>query len=263
MTLYDKLPALGLLKNEIKVYLALLELGSTTTEPIKKKTKLSASKVYETLYRLVDKGLVSFAIINKKRHFQATPPERLLDIIQQKRKGLDVEESTVKSLLPYLKQLHKSNGTEKVIWMYQGLEGAKAAIADTFSHVKPGDEICVMGVRHGIRHGIEEVTTGDKMTAKVIDNYVKNLARNNIRERVICNSAVKQKILKQFGKIKTTKMRFLDQNTPATVRIFGNHVSIADFGPSPAQTTMYEIESPNVAKTFREFFELMWKAAKP
>ena len=44
---------LGLNKSEVKVYLTLLELGSSTTGTIMVKAKISYSKIYGILERLI------------------------------------------------------------------------------------------------------------------------------------------------------------------------------------------------------------------
>ena len=43
---------LGFTEREIKTYIALLELGTSTIGPLTKKTNLQATKVYETLAKL-------------------------------------------------------------------------------------------------------------------------------------------------------------------------------------------------------------------
>ena len=53
------LQELGLTQREIRVYLALLELGSTTTGSIIKRSEVPNSKIYEILESLQNKGLVS------------------------------------------------------------------------------------------------------------------------------------------------------------------------------------------------------------
>ncbi len=49
----DALSKIGLTEGETTVYLALLELGSSTTWNITKKSGISGSKVYEVLDRLI------------------------------------------------------------------------------------------------------------------------------------------------------------------------------------------------------------------
>ena len=74
---------IGLTKREIKVYLALLELGSTTVGNILDKTRIPSSKIYEILRRLQDKGLVSYVKIENKRHYQAADPNSILSLLDE------------------------------------------------------------------------------------------------------------------------------------------------------------------------------------
>ncbi len=49
----------GLTKNEIKVYLTLVEKGESTSGPLIRAIGINSSKVYESLERLPKKGLVN------------------------------------------------------------------------------------------------------------------------------------------------------------------------------------------------------------
>ena len=66
----ELLAEIGLTERESKVYLALLELGSTTTGPLVKKSEVPNSKVYEILESLQNKGLVSWITKGKTKYFQ-------------------------------------------------------------------------------------------------------------------------------------------------------------------------------------------------
>ena len=56
------LEKLGLTKGEIKIYFALNELGKATVGPIGEKSKVSKSKIYDILNKLIEKGLVGYII---------------------------------------------------------------------------------------------------------------------------------------------------------------------------------------------------------
>ena len=60
-----ELEQIGFTKSEIKIYLALLKLGSSTTGPIITESKTANSKIYEVLEKLIEKGL-------SKEDFDAT-----------------------------------------------------------------------------------------------------------------------------------------------------------------------------------------------
>ena len=65
------LEELGLTKNESKVYLALLELGSTAAGPLIKKIGMHRAAVYDIIDLLTGKGLVSYVIKANRKYFEA------------------------------------------------------------------------------------------------------------------------------------------------------------------------------------------------
>jgi len=81
---------LGFSEREIKVYLALLKLGQTTVGPIAAKTRMQHSKVYQTLEKLIDKGLVSFVLKSKTKHFEAQDPKHILILSKKKKESLKI-----------------------------------------------------------------------------------------------------------------------------------------------------------------------------
>ena len=54
------LEELGLTKNEIKIYLALLELGTTPAGILIKKVDMHRASVYDVIDQLINKGLISY-----------------------------------------------------------------------------------------------------------------------------------------------------------------------------------------------------------
>src|SRR3989344_1268060 len=91
-----------LTKSEVSVYLALLDLGSSSTGKIVDKSQVSSSKIYEILDRLMQKGLVSFVIKEGVKHFEAAPPDRILDYAEEKEKEMKQQKEGLKSLIPEL-----------------------------------------------------------------------------------------------------------------------------------------------------------------
>src|SRR3989338_4567553 len=94
------LEKIGLTGNEIKVYLALLELGSVTAGEIIKKTGLHRAGAYDTLERLMDKGIVSYVIKANRKYFEATPPANLITFVEKREDELKDEKEKIKQLVP-------------------------------------------------------------------------------------------------------------------------------------------------------------------
>src|SRR3989344_2592275 len=86
---------IGLTNAEIKVYLALLELGSSTSGPIIEKSQLQSSVVFTTLSRLTDKGFVSAVKEGKRNYYQASDPKHIVEYINEKKENFE-------SILPQL-----------------------------------------------------------------------------------------------------------------------------------------------------------------
>ena len=81
---------IGLSEGEIAVYLANLKLGLSSVGPIIKESRLQSSAVYHILDSLKDRGIIAFETKNNIKYFYPVSPERLLDLIEQK-KELKVE----------------------------------------------------------------------------------------------------------------------------------------------------------------------------
>ena len=80
------LTEIGLTKLEAKAYLALLSLGSSTALPIARKANIKRTSIYNFIDHLIDIGLVSKTTKNSRAIFVAEPPERLANILEEKRK---------------------------------------------------------------------------------------------------------------------------------------------------------------------------------
>ena len=75
---------LGLTPNEAKIYQTLIEEGESAAGEISTKGKIHRRNVYDTIDRLVEKGLV-FQILEKGENvYKAVDPAKLLEIVKEK-----------------------------------------------------------------------------------------------------------------------------------------------------------------------------------
>ena len=73
----------GLSDKEIRVYVALLPLGSVSLQEIAKRLSLPRTTVYNTLSYLSTKGLVSKITKKGITHFEAIDPKTLIDKLNE------------------------------------------------------------------------------------------------------------------------------------------------------------------------------------
>lgn len=139
------LEQIGLTRNEGKIYLALLRLGTSKTGHILKQSHLNSGKIYEILESLKLKGLVSETEIDGIKHFTAAPPSQLQHYLETKKQDIENEEKIVTSLLPQLELLRKQLLPEKRIATYSGFRGIITAAEEALEGTKPGEEILSLG----------------------------------------------------------------------------------------------------------------------
>lgn len=130
MALNELLGRIGLTEGESQVYLALVELGQCATGKIVDKAGIASSKVYEVLQRLTRKGLVSFVVQNGVRYYDATPPERLVDLIEDRKDALSQTQAEIRKALPVLKAKRPQSERTNQTVVYSGREGPLIALRE-------------------------------------------------------------------------------------------------------------------------------------
>jgi sugar-specific transcriptional regulator TrmB len=104
---------LGLSKNESKIYISLLEIGSSSATKIADASGIHRVNVYDSVHRLKDKGLVCEVSKNGKRQYQAAPPENLRNIIKEK-------EIKLNKIITQLQLSNDLNQNTSEVQLYEG-----------------------------------------------------------------------------------------------------------------------------------------------
>lgn len=241
----DSLKQIGLTKGEIKVYLSLLELGSTTTGKITKKSKVSGSKVYEILERLQDKGLISSVIKNNVKYFESSSPEKILDYLNEKEEIIEREKKEIRKIIPDL-ILRKNNTKKSEVKVFTGFEGIKTANQDIIDSLKKGEEWLSMGL-----------TSQPKSWEIYFTNKQKERAKKGIKHRHLLNERYKS-LYQTRKKLPHTQFKFLskDFEMPTSIEIYKNKVLI--FILSKENPLGIMIESKDVHNSFKKYFDVLW-----
>ena len=80
---------IGLTGAEIKVFIALLELGSSTAGNVVEKSGLQNAVVHRAFHSLAEKGLITFVFEGKIKQYQAIEPKLLLNFIDEKKSRIE------------------------------------------------------------------------------------------------------------------------------------------------------------------------------
>lgn len=243
------LEQIGLSKNEIKVYFALLELDQSSATPIIKKSNIPYSKLYPTLDKLLSKGLVSFVIKNNVKYFQANTPENLIEFINEKENQLSEQKKEIQALLPDLERRRKSAKDKQEALVFESIEGVKAAFNRILNTLDRGEEYLVLTLGKELE---------EQSLITFFNNYHKKRIEKGIKARLITNIAIKDIFLK-YHKYKDMKLRFSDAQIPLGIFIYGDNVMTFVWNPVPVA---FVITSKGNSEAYRNFFESLWKMAK-
>lgn len=240
---------IGLTDGEIKVYAALLELGSSSTGKITKKSGISGSKVYEVLDRLIKKGLASSVTKNNVKYFEATRPERILDYLEEKQEQIKDEKITIQKIIPEL-ILKQKISVKSEVKVFTGWEGLKTANEDIIQTLKKGEEWLSMGL-----------TEQPKSWEIYFNKRQKIRVKKGIKHKHLLNIKYKS-LYKQRKKLPNTKFKFLSKEfeMPTSTEIYKNKVIIMIISKQDPMAIM--IESKAIADSFRKYFHILWKSAK-
>ncbi len=229
----DVLEKFGLEKKEAKVYVALLKIGLSSATTISRETKIERTQVYRVIEKLIDKGRASFIVENNVRKFHAVEPERLLIELKEKEREL-------KAYLPKLKGICNEKKREPNIELYRGEGGIRSLIRALLGLRRDYDVIAGKGV--------------PEMQA-FFEAMMEAIEEAGVHERVLARESV------DIVKSKNTEVRYLPKNHSyeSTIGFCGDKVGIILWSKP---FLAIAIEDEGLGKTFRSYFELLWKMAK-
>lgn len=241
MTLQNVLTNVGLTDKESKVYLALLELGTSPASDIAERAKLNRVTTYDILECLIERKYVLKHIKERVTLFTAVEPDYIrMDI---RKKYLDFKE-----ILPELRRLHGSTYIPRIRY-YEGIEGVKKVYADTLT---AKTELLNYADSKSIREYWPDYDS----------EYVDHRVRSRIYLRGIAPMDDLGKKLVQDNEKKHREIRLVRAGAYAfsnEINIYDDKVSIVSFGKKEVVGMI--IESPEIANTQRAIFMMAWEFA--
>lgn len=223
----------GLTENESKLYIALLELGPSLAGIIARKSGLHRRTVYDTTEMLINKGLVGYILQNNRRLFQASNPQRLLEILEEKQQHLTpaVEE---------LQKKYRQTSEKQETLFFKGREGLKQVFEDQLNE----KEILILGAREN--------------ASEILNFYVKWYNKKRKKRKIVTKViAHSRKAFKMWD----ADIRYLPEKyaSPLAINIYGNKTAIILWSKNPLAIVINQKE---ITKGYKNYFDLLWKIAK-
>ncbi len=248
----DILSELGLAKNESFIYVALVRGGGMGVSTIAVKSGVHRRNVYDSMQRLLEKGLVYEEVGAKENMYYAVDPHKLLEMVEEKR-------SKVEALMPELLKQFISSEKKQSVAVYRGVEGVK----NYLRHMeREGKDIYMYGAR------------GASLSLKIehiFKHFVSRLEKHNVPIHVLYRQDVVKHnpgVIGHCGSTSRNRVLLEKFNDSATYTIFGEYVyfesgeytkkSLDEGG----DITLFVIKSKAIADMMKHMFNAVWEVSK-
>jgi HTH-type transcriptional regulator, sugar sensing transcriptional regulator len=235
------LEEIGLTTNEAKTYLELSRAGSISAGNLAKRVDMHRSRMYEALDRLIRKGLVHFIEINNVKHYEAQQPEKLLELLDEKKEQ-------VNRLIPQLRGIQSQPESVQKLHGYQGIGGIKTLLTET----QKTKEYVVFG---GPQSSI------DIMGETYWKNYNQKNQASKIKSKIIFDESLRYWSPEVKKINKHTQIKYLAKHFDNLTQTFAFDDTVIIITWS-AQPLGILIKDKTIAKSYKQFFEMLWKQSK-
>lgn len=246
----EVLERVGLTKGEAKTYVALLELGQTTTGPIVEKSGLSTSKTYKILKRLENKGLVGHIVKRSVMHWSSDNPKRILELLERQEKEILEKRQEIKKILPELMKKIELVKEKQQAEVYMGMKGLISVFNEETDYMKehPGEVNYVIGVTRSFTPQLNQFFNRLEQKREAL----------NIKEKLLFGEDARG----AWPVVETSKraeVRYLPFSSLVSIDIYGETSFISVLSEEPI---FFVIKSKSIAHSFKAYFEILWKHAK-
>lgn len=228
---------IGLSNAEIKVYLALLGLGSAKAGEVLKRSGLQNSVVHLTLAKLVEKGLASFVRRGSVRHYLASDPRTIVKFVEEKKQQLE-------QLLPALSAKQKKLERQEA-QVFEGFAGFKAMLYEFIEDAERGDEYLFFSFYTPLEQDYQEVF-----------KFYENFEQERLERGIVVKGVAPESVRGRMGKRKFENIVFVKFPTLQNLSIFRNRVIMT---PWDERQISFLVTSSQLAENYRQYFYSIWR----
>lgn len=245
-----QLKELGFTDGEIKVYGALIKLQKSTITKIIEHSGVSSSKVYLILDKLAHRGLVNYIVVDNVKEFHLADPDNLLEFVKKEKEKLSQMEENVENLVIDIGKV-MTYPLQESAHIYRGLAGLKSAHIRLTNELKRGEEYVFFSV--------EKSALEQEAVRRMFRGVHNKRDERGVTARGIALPTLRKIFEKHLPSRKEYKIRYHDLTLNQGITIGKNRIIIETAHPDAFAV---EIISSKTAKSYKEFFEKIWKLAK-
>lgn len=244
----QKLQNIGLTRNESRVYLFLLEHQEAKTGIICSKLNIPSSHIYRLLEKLLDKGIISYKIVNNVKIFRPVDPESLYSLFREKERQLDREKEDLKDFITNLKKIEIKENKQNDFKYFEGVSGVRSMFTEFVASFKKNSEIYIASAPIAY----------EKWNAFLLDLFHPPRIKKNVSQRLIVPIRLK-KYGKEREQFQPIEIRYSPIEMETEFGVAGDYTYFLSYGDKPYALLIRDI---NLAKTQIKIFNSLWKQAK-
>lgn len=244
----SNLTRLGLSDEESKIYLMLLEYGTSTASNISRITKIGRVNCYHHLEKLLQKGLISQSRRLKVKEFTAESPKTL---INKQIESLNF----AKTIVPELLAISAHNPKKPRIQFFEGKDGIKNVFHEMLT-TKPQEIV-----------SFSNFTQLSEFLPEFLPNHFKERIQQGIKTRFISpRNETSDQFVKRFFPadfdehlLEVFLISSKEFNFSSEITIFAGSIAIINLNETNPVAVL--IENPELYHTQKAIFDLAWLGA--
>lgn len=231
---------LGLTDQEVRIYLAALELGAASIQKVAARANIKRPTAYVIAKELMNKGFMGSFVDRAGLKLTAEAPEKLLAIAKKRQEDLA-------DVLPKLKALQSAKTDKPQITYYEGKEAYFVIAEDTLT--MKNTTVYMSGSLGEIHKAITEKYD--------LEYYIPKRVENNISVKGIFSAEKVTQKYKKMDQAHLREIKFIppEFSYPVFQIIYGDKVA---FFASQKEMFGFIITSRDYAEAEKKKFEFMW-----
>lgn len=246
---------LDLNDKEIKIYLALLTVGTSPASTLGDRTNIQRSTAQYTCQQLERKGIIR--MVQKGNTYLYTPeqPEKLLLLLDKERQEITRKEEKVNHIVGALKSIMNPHAVLPGVRFYEGPDGIMDGYLQAVEEAKKSGEIL------SFLHALDDVSDEYGLTKK-FETVTKKMETFGIKNRIISPDSVTSRAWKKNddpSKRETRLVAAQPDLNPTEIMLFGD--SLYAMAVEEQQIFGFYAKNHSIVSMFRMAFELLWESS--
>ncbi len=256
--LQSLLSEIGLSDKEQAIYYAMLSCGLRPTSFLARRAALNRGTAYVALHSLLRKGLVTKTVRRKVQYFGIKDPRALVNYVSSNIASLQERHERIKLEVESLRSMLKPAGAAPAFELFEGTEGARAALDDTLT-TEDGilrAFLSLSDIQEFLGHQWFNQYTLKRIKKKIPLRAIRTREKDREARRV---NALAKKYVNKRADLREIRHVSEDLAFPVSMYIYDDKIAIIS---SKQENFAVIIRSQEFSQMQRKLFDLFWALGK-